>query len=392
MKIHWLSNAPWAATGYGNQTAVFVPRIHKQHPVSITAFYGLDGGVLNMDGVMVYPKATHPYGQDIAAANARNNDARVIISLMDSWVCDPRMLQSDGMLWAPWYPVDMEPLPRPIRDNISQAFARIAMSRFGERMTNEAGLNCYYVPHGVDQRIYRPLPRAEALERLHWPNDRFTVSMVAANQGNPSRKSFQQALEAFAMLAAKHDDAHLYLHTNKSEHGERAGVNLPEIVRHLGIEKHVSFPDQYAYAMSLYPPYYLCDVYNASDAHMLPSMGEGFGIPTLEAQACGCPVIVGDWTASSELCFSGWKIPKSESTPFWTPLAAYQYIVHTGALYERLEAAYQMRGNEDYRRRAVDGAKPYHADRVLEKYWLPVLADIEANINERLTFDQAVRA
>ena len=28
MRIAWLSNAPWAPTGYGNQTKVFTPRIN----------------------------------------------------------------------------------------------------------------------------------------------------------------------------------------------------------------------------------------------------------------------------------------------------------------------------------------------------------------------------
>lgn len=39
-------------------------------------------------------------------------------------------------------------------------------------------------------------------------------------------------------------------------------------------------------------------------------LGEGFGIPIIEAQAAGCPVIVTDCTAMTELCLSGWLIEK----------------------------------------------------------------------------------
>ena len=35
-------------------------------------------------------------------------------------------------------------------------------------------------------------------------------------------------------------------------------------------------------------------VYNLADCFVLPSFYEGFGIPILEAQACGCPVIISD--------------------------------------------------------------------------------------------------
>lgn len=39
------------------------------------------------------------------------------------------------------------------------------------------------------------------------------------------------------------------------------------------------------------PLAYLAMFYNAADAFMGNSMSEGFGIPLIEAQACGVPVI-----------------------------------------------------------------------------------------------------
>lgn len=377
MKILWHSNAPWATTGYGNQTKLFVPRLTGLgHEVAISAFYGHHGTPITMTGdILVYGGGNHPYGQDIMAAHAAHYHANIIITLIDAWVIEPQTL-AKGQKWVPWFPVDHDPLPPPVRDKVRQAYRRIVFSRFGEKMVNDAGMDCYYVPHGVDTAQFRPIPQAEARKTLGWHPDKFIVGMVAANKGSPSRKAFMGQLEAFAEFRKRHDDAELYLHTYECRNGEYNGVNLPEFVEYMGLTDAVTFADQYSLLIG-FNDEYMANMYSALDVHLLVSMGEGFGIPTVEAQACGCPVIVGDWTASGELCFSGWKVDKRESVPFWTPIAAYQYLPQPGAIVERLEMAYRMRGNQDYRKRARKGALAYDADKVAEKYWQPVLAEIE---------------
>jgi glycosyltransferase involved in cell wall biosynthesis len=128
------------------------------------------------------------------------------------------------------------------------------------------------------------------------------------------------------------------------------------------------------------------------DVMLLVTMGEGFGIPLVEAQACGCPVITGDWTANAELVFSGWKVPKVKATPFWTPLASWQYIPHVGAIAERLEAAYRMKDNQEYRDAARKGALKYDADKVLERYWKPAMEQMQAEIDAWKPQPEAVTA
>ena len=55
--------------------------------------------------------------------------------------------------------------------------------------------------------------------------------------------------------------------------------------------------------------------YNGLDVLSLCSYGEGFGLPLIEAQACGIPVVTTDASAMSELCGAGWLV---SGTPFWT--------------------------------------------------------------------------
>lgn len=381
MRIMWISNAPWAHTGYGNQTNLFVPRLQKiGHEVAVTAFYGLEGGSLNWNGIPIYPKGFHPYGNDVMSAHAAHFHANIMITLIDAWVYDVEMIP-DGFRWAPWFPVDHEPMPNVVYKKVSRAWARIVYSRFAEQQVNNSGLDCYYVPHGVDTNIFRPGDMAEARDKLGFPNDKFIVGIVAANKGNPSRKAFAEQLLAFAEFKEKHPDSMMYLHTVAGE--ENAGVNLPEYLDFIGLtygfhgrsdpkSVDVLFNDQYQAVVGL-NDVYMATVYNALDVFQLVTMGEGFGIPLVEAQACGCPVITSDWTATSELCFSGWKVDKKDSTPLYTPIASWQYIPSVGAIVDRLEAAYRMKGNEDYRKAARKGSLAFDADKVVEKYWRPTL-------------------
>ena len=140
--------------------------------------------------------------------------------------------------------------------------------------------------------------------------------------------------------------------------------------------KDVFLPDQYQKFVG-YPEDWMSAMYSSLDVHLLASMGEGFGIPTLEAQACGCPVIVGDWTASGELCFSGQKIDKKDALKFLTGIASYQYIPHTKQIERALE---EERKNPSSRETARKYAEEYSIDNIAEKHLTPIFKDIETNV------------
>jgi glycosyltransferase involved in cell wall biosynthesis len=375
MKISWLSNAPWAATGYGNQTKLITKRLRSilGHDTQISAFYGLNGGILNWEGSHVYPGGYHPYGMDVASAHASHYGAKILITLLDSWVCEPSALQTPTVNWIPYFPVDSFPLPPCIRDRVRMAYKRIVFSKFGEQMVHDAGLDCYYVPHCVDTDVFKKTSRKEAREKLGIKDDKFIVGMVAANKGTPSRKAFTQQIEAYANFAKGKDNVLLYLHTAKAEHGENAGVNLVEFIKYLGIQEKVAFCDQYTNVVG-YPDEYMVNVYNAMDVLLSVTMGEGFGIPIIEAQACGTPVIVGEWTAMTELCYNGSLISEIDADKWWNPLATYQMVPRIGAIQNALQRAYV--GNYDHT--DIQGVRlNYGADDVIKRYWKPTLENVE---------------
>lgn len=315
------------------------------------------------------------------AAHARNFNADILISLMDAWVIQTNLLQSYKDRWYPWFPLDHDELPQRILDAVKVSPKPITMSKFGRDLMNNAGYDNYYIPHGVETDVFKPIDRETSRTQIFLPRDVFIVGMVAANKGVPPRKAFFQNIRAFAELHKRHDDTVLYLHTADGGMGGYETVNLIEYCQYLGLDvgRDVIFADQYLYMLG-YPDDKMNMLYNAMDVHLLVSMGEGFGIPILEAQSAGTPVIVGDWTAMSELCFAGWKVAKEESEPFFTPLGAHQRLPHYMAIADRLEQAYNSRNISELRTAARAGAMPYDADNVTKEYWKPVLDDIASKL------------
>src|SRR5512146_2041861 len=372
MRILWMSNSSWSSSGYGQQTALFLPRLKNiGHDMGCFAYYGLEGGGLNLNGIAFYPRMGHPYGNDVVTAHYQMHRADLLISLMDVWVMNPEEYPRTTT-WVPWYPVDHDPMPVIIRNKLSQAIKRISISKFGVEKTHEAGLDCYYIPHGVDTAIFYPGDKQTARANLGWPNDKWVVSTVAMNKGNPSRKNFPEMAQGFAAFHRKHPDTTWFIQALRGE-GSNEMVNIPEMLNGMGLieGQDWAMPQQYQCALG-YPPQYIADLYRASDAMMLVSAGEGFGIPLLEAQAVGCPVITSGWTANQELCMAGRLIDKKDAYPFYTTLASYQFKPRWEAVADALEQEYTNATSIKALKGAVQTVKTeYDADVITATKWKP---------------------
>jgi glycosyltransferase involved in cell wall biosynthesis len=378
MRILWLSNAPWVGSGYGEQTALFVPRLAGQgHEMAIFANYGLQDSLLGWDGYPVYP-TDNDYGNRALPFYLDDFKADQVIALCDAWVLKPDEWP-DGPPVAVWAPIDHTPIPSIVLPVLAhKRIQPIAMSRFGERMMRQAALDPLYVPHGIDTTIFRPHPEARDLARdeLGVPRDAFLVGMVAANVGDPnmSRKSFAEAFAGFGRLALNHPDAWLYVHSNGNPRPGAGGLNLYNLATRKGLpQERMRIPSDEAWWRGI-PHDFLALAYQAMDCLLMPSMGEGFGVPLIEAAACGVPVIASDHSAMTELCEAGWLVqgqPRDhpgQEADFFTP------FIHSIA--ECLEAAYDARGDRRLRDAAARFALEYDADLVADSYWRPALEQL----------------
>ena len=384
MKFLWLSNAAWAPSGYGEQAGLFLPRFQQLgHEVAQVANYGLQATSMDWHGIRMYP-GDGQWGNTSIGTYAEHFGTDLVICLHDAWVMKPDAWP-DGLRMAIWAPIDHYPIPPAVLGVLKHPkVTPIAMSRFGEFWMDKFGLDPLYVPHGIDTSIFKPQPemREHVREALDIPKDAFLVGMVAANKGSPQfpRKGFPQAFEAFSRFVQDRDDVWLYVHTTPLPAG--GGIDLEKLVLALDalsanpgkLKGRVRFPPPSSFHLGM-PKEGVAALYQAFDVLLNPAYGEGFGIPVIEAQACGVPVIASNHSAMSELTQAGWLV---DGDPLWDALQeSFAFIPSIGSIERALEAAYASRDNAVLRTAAATFALEYDADYVTEMYWEPALAALE---------------
>lgn len=423
MKILWASNAPWAPSGYGGQTLQVVRRLKAAgHDIAIAANFGIQASSIeheSLPGVPILPALYDGIGNDILPAHYRawadhkqdacpdpaNHDdgPGVLITLYDVWPY-ARERFADLPI-SSWVPVDHYPAPRPVVEWCT-AHRAIAMSRFGEARLLDGLVTHYanevdpegrlegpereqravaamdaadrrpvYIPHAIETSVFQPIEGARA--ELGWDPDAFYVLINAANKGANMRKAWSEMFGALALFMAAHPDVRVHLHT------ERIGAQSPDLQQILDAwridSSRVAWSPQYSLKKGDVSAADVARLYSAADVLLATSKGEGFGIPVIEAQACGLPVIVANWTAQPELVGGGWV---ADVQPDWDPVqSAFFATPIISSIQARLEDAYAARGDaqvwQALRGASVARGAEYDADKIFVEGWVPYIASLE---------------
>lgn len=366
-RIFWFSNSPEAGTGYGTQSAQVLRRMRKRgHPTVAHANYGQAMGVGRWDGIRVFPQGYDGFSQDVIMSHyntvkAEHDSELLMVTLCDVWVLKNPGLQKLERIWS-WVPIDHAGMVPEVgkwlkRDNVLP----IAMSEHGLAAMQRVDIDGVYIPHALE-RHWKPT----RFEEDPFPG-RFVVIIPNANKGQlPSRKAWGENLLAFGVFAQKHPEALLYLHT---EARSPFGIDLLALIEAAKISPdQVTFVDQYEHRMGV-PDRTMAQLYTRADVLLSATAGEGFGLPVLEAQACGTRVVVSDFSAQPELVGDGFK---AQVQPQWNPTQLGWFatpLVHS--ILEGLEWAYEQGGGHS--QQAVEFARQYDADRVFADRWVPLL-------------------
>ena len=375
MRIGWYSNAPFIPSGYGQQSAQVLSRLKAAgHECAVMSNHGA-AVQLDWQGIPVFPDGMKQYSVDIFPSNLKGWGG-ISIGLFDAWplVAIAEQLRQLNLAW--WVPVDHDPVPPGVVEFFSKTGAyAIAMSEFGRAALSKAGMpdsHLGYVPHAIDTKTLFTDRGQDARDSMGIPKEGHLVVMNAANRGRvPVRKAFGENLEALTRHLLKHPDAWAYLHTEPE--GLQDGMNLPRFLQMLGAPMdRIKWPEPTAFRNGI-PTDTLPFIYSAADVLLATSMGEGFGVPTIEAQACGTPVIASDWAASSELTGPhGYKVGGQRT---WDEFQGSFWITPSvDQISAALEDNYQKTKAGLVDRAAVRAfGQRYDADKVFADKWLPLI-------------------
>jgi glycosyltransferase involved in cell wall biosynthesis len=262
-------------------------------------------------------------------------------------------------------------VPRSWRGYLRMADRLAVCSKFGLTLlsTLVEPNRLRYVPFGVDASVFRQLPDREQLRQEAGVADRFVVGCVARNQ---FRKSLPLLVRSFAAFAADKDDATLFLHTDPDD---EAGSDLVDLLYRYGLQEKAGITRGASVTCGASDAF-LCRLYNLFDVFALPTMGEGFGLPLLEAMACGVPVVTTDCSAAGELVRGRGALIRVRERIAVGPQSIELAVADAGHLTEILGDLYAAPTlGEEYRHAGRSYAEQMSWDRCRD-LWLSLLEEV----------------
>jgi len=403
VKIGWVSVSPWAKTGYGRVTRDVVSRLLEKHEVTCIGHesdvivwggkkeLALPNGKVVTTLVMRNPLVDQAGATDMVRVYAHKYGFDILIGLWDLFALG--FMKGIGTPFVDYVPVD-GPMTQKWFNYTEGAQKIVAYSRFGfdELSKFAAPSRLGYVPHGVDCRAFRPLGRDKkelremisAKANKPVPKDAFLFINTAANYG--ARKHLPLMLRTFASFVRKHP-SHLYLHTNVHIDAPN-GYDLPTLINSLGISENVSYPT-YDPIIEPVEDEEFAQLYNAGDAYITDSVGEGFGMPVLEAMACGIPAIAPNNTSMPELVGDhGWLVDNVPEDvymdyPIYVPTLQANPVPDQRRMYAAMQEAMEnILLREEYGRKSREFALTYDWGKTMPK-WFSMLDDVAEDIELR---------
>lgn len=219
--------------------------------------------------------------------------------------------------------------------------------------------------YGLDPRKIVVVPGGVDLESLYRVADHYRVEQAKQKFGlKPSyaiflgaidrHKNIHVLLEAFSRLCRETSGFQLVIAGRiRGEAREGYGEELRQQAQRLGISSDVVFTGHVTDEERLL-------LLNGAVMLVFPSAGEGFGLPPLEAMACGIPAIVSDIPALREVYSDAAFLVKADDLEGWCE--AMKNVAGNGELRERLrQAGLRLAGRYRWETMAQELLKVYQS-------------------------------
>jgi len=391
MKILWHSVAPFVNSGYGNVTRhMTVGLSNRGIPIFCSAYWGIQPpGLLNWKGLYVLPvrkTSDDPIGLKSAAEHYKRFKCDLGIFHADFWASQnfPKLIPN-SMCYSP---IDMENYPEKWL-RILRAYKWVAVpSLHAQAELKKSGVNSTFLPHGVDIKDYYPSNQEQSRKAFTLEKDKFIIGIVAGNNDEETRKGWDANFLAIKYFLEANPDAkndvQVFIHTDPTN---EKGRNLTELANQIGVSKYIIWNDTYTTSVLALPDAAMNKLYNCFDVFLLLSRREGFCLPALEAQACGVPCILTEFSAMIERndygkC--GWLI--KPSTKIYSPLNAITAISDPFKGADALGEAYNNEAKRKmFAKRSLAYARRQTWDIAIDKHFMPLLKEIAEEIPKLTT-------
>ncbi len=254
----------------------------------------------------------------------------IVFDIRDFWMIDyqERSPFRRFFHWAIMPTVDAEPQNEQWLATYANADGVFNYSEWGRDVLLKEGMgkiNCLGCAPPSADAAYRPVAnKREHKLSMGFDPDTMVIGTVMRNQ---RRKLFPDLFKTFRMFldSSKRSDVYLYCHTSFPD----VGWDLPKLINQYGISSKIiltyvctdcknAFPSYFSDARTRCPMCgshaaglasvqkgvsyeFLSGIMNSFDLYIQYANSEGFGLPQVEAAACGVPVMSVDYSAMSSV-------------------------------------------------------------------------------------------
>lgn len=352
LKVLMCSEASYLSSGFSTYAKEILKRLHASGKYEIAEFasYARINDPRDKDIPWIF-YANTPSDNDPRIAEYNNNPEnqfgrwrfeRVLLDFKPDVIFDVRdywmnAYQQNSPLrpyyhWAVMPTIDSEPQQEDWIDTYLSADAIFTYSDFGrDVLAKQSNGHIRYIDTtspGVDLSNFRPMyeSRQDIRKSLGIPEDAFIVGSILRNQ---KRKLIPDLFDSIRRLKdtdlALYNKTYLYLHTSFPD----AGWDIPQLLKEYGVSNKVIFTylcqncgnvksTLFSHVRAncskcgqkaLHLPnvnngissQQLALIINTFDIYVQYAICEGFGMPQVEAAACGIPIASVDYSAMSDI-------------------------------------------------------------------------------------------
>jgi len=277
-KVVWLSDFPLRGSSFGTVSYELLTRMPKEYSFDVLSL-GYQGMPLKLaDNVRIFELAKS-YQLKYYYSKLKPDISVVFHSF---WLLNSMMSEIDFITGKKilYIPCEGEDIPYQYQKYFFKFDTIATPSEFSKKVIKKCGINATVVPHGVDTTFFVP-------KQKEWHEFRFGYIGL-----NDIRKQIPRVMEAFSRVK----QGMLVIAADNEGH-----YDLPQLAKQYQISPIFIEAKLNGLTMNREA---IRDFLQTLDIYLSPA-SESFGIPALEAQACGVPSIASSHGASQEVLGNG---------------------------------------------------------------------------------------